>query len=163
MMSAFKNLRKNAVQRFRASGTRISDNVDPGSGDEASAASKGNITATSAERASTLSPPDLDNVDADVESSQSELHPPRELYIALMGVTGAGKSSFISLCTEQQVQIGGGLESCKSIWEGIYLQLTSYKALSKFRFIGVPMTIAQQYTSSILQDLMTVSEKTWIS
>ena len=36
-----------------------------------------------------------------------------DVFIAVMGVTGAGKSTFISLCSEQKVKIGHGLKSCK--------------------------------------------------
>ncbi|KAI0184668.1 P-loop containing nucleoside triphosphate hydrolase protein [Xylaria flabelliformis] len=35
-----------------------------------------------------------------------------DLVIALMGMTGSGKSSLISLCTNQQVEIGHDLQSC---------------------------------------------------
>ncbi|ETS78914.1 hypothetical protein PFICI_08767 [Pestalotiopsis fici W106-1] len=35
-----------------------------------------------------------------------------DIFIALMGVTGAGKSTFISKCTDAEVEIGHGLESC---------------------------------------------------
>lgn len=38
-----------------------------------------------------------------------------ETWIAVMGVTGAGKSRFISACTGQDVRIGHSLESCMSI------------------------------------------------
>ncbi|KAK3905697.1 P-loop containing nucleoside triphosphate hydrolase protein [Staphylotrichum tortipilum] len=39
---------------------------------------------------------------------------PTDIYIALMGVTGVGKSAFISRCTSQTVVIGDGLQSCTS-------------------------------------------------
>ncbi|OPB37505.1 hypothetical protein A0O28_0044170 [Trichoderma guizhouense] len=42
-------------------------------------------------------------------SNQSEV---KHVYIAVMGVTGAGKSSLISLCTGKNVKIGHNLESC---------------------------------------------------
>lgn len=35
-----------------------------------------------------------------------------DIYIAVMGVTGAGKSTFISHCTEAEVPVGHNLESC---------------------------------------------------
>lgn len=35
------------------------------------------------------------------------------IFIAVMGVTGAGKSTFVSQCTGQDVSIGHGLLSCK--------------------------------------------------
>ncbi|KAF4955417.1 hypothetical protein FSARC_11849 [Fusarium sarcochroum] len=39
---------------------------------------------------------------------------PNDVFIALMGMTGAGKSTFISHCTEEEVRISdpGALESC---------------------------------------------------
>ncbi|KAF2496981.1 P-loop containing nucleoside triphosphate hydrolase protein, partial [Lophium mytilinum] len=37
-----------------------------------------------------------------------------DMFIAVMGVTGAGKSSFISLCSGQQVEIGHDLQACTS-------------------------------------------------
>jgi putative ribosome biogenesis GTPase RsgA len=36
-----------------------------------------------------------------------------DIVIALMGMTGAGKSSLISLCTGKEVKIGHSLESCE--------------------------------------------------
>lgn len=39
---------------------------------------------------------------------------PNDLIIALMGMTGSGKSSFIKLCTsDKSINIGHDLESCK--------------------------------------------------
>ncbi|KAI2624905.1 P-loop containing nucleoside triphosphate hydrolase protein [Hypoxylon sp. NC1633] len=35
-----------------------------------------------------------------------------DVYIAVMGVTGSGKSTFISKCTDQDVKIGHDLQSC---------------------------------------------------
>ncbi|KAI0886793.1 P-loop containing nucleoside triphosphate hydrolase protein [Annulohypoxylon maeteangense] len=35
-----------------------------------------------------------------------------DVFIAVMGVTGAGKSTFISHCTENQVEIGHDLQAC---------------------------------------------------
>lgn len=37
-----------------------------------------------------------------------------DVFIAIMGVTGAGKSTFISHCTEQEVQVGHSLQACQS-------------------------------------------------
>ncbi len=37
---------------------------------------------------------------------------PTDIYIALMGVTGVGKSAFISHCTDQTAVVGDGLQSC---------------------------------------------------
>jgi predicted GTPase len=37
-----------------------------------------------------------------------------EVYIAVMGVTGAGKSSFISTVSGKKVKVGHALQSCKS-------------------------------------------------
>jgi GTP-binding protein EngB required for normal cell division len=35
-----------------------------------------------------------------------------DIFIAVMGVTGSGKSTFISHCTDQKVQVGHSLQSC---------------------------------------------------
>ncbi|KAJ5442074.1 hypothetical protein N7445_005081 [Penicillium cf. griseofulvum] len=37
---------------------------------------------------------------------------PTDVFIAVMGVTGSGKSSFISLCSGESVQIGHTLDAC---------------------------------------------------
>jgi polynucleotide 5'-kinase involved in rRNA processing len=37
---------------------------------------------------------------------------PDEAIIAVMGMTGVGKSSFVSLFTEEAVPIGTGYDSC---------------------------------------------------
>lgn len=51
------------------------------------------------------------------------------VFIAVMGVTGAGKSTFINHCTEKRVEIGHDLQACKIQWPAIYyllkLNLTS--------------------------------------
>ena len=36
-----------------------------------------------------------------------------DIYIAVMGMTGAGKSTFISHCMEEEVVIGHGMQSCE--------------------------------------------------
>ncbi|KAJ4269843.1 hypothetical protein NW762_001512 [Fusarium torreyae] len=40
---------------------------------------------------------------------------PNDAFIAVMGVTGSGKSSFISKCSEKRAEIGNSLQSCTSI------------------------------------------------
>ncbi|KAJ6129477.1 P-loop containing nucleoside triphosphate hydrolase protein [Penicillium capsulatum] len=40
---------------------------------------------------------------------------PNDVFIAVMGVTGSGKSSFISLCLEKVVKIGHDLNACTSV------------------------------------------------
>ncbi|KAJ9504306.1 hypothetical protein H2202_000362 [Exophiala xenobiotica] len=42
-----------------------------------------------------------------------------DIIIAVMGVTGAGKSTFISLLSDQEIKIGHGLQSCTST-VGVY-------------------------------------------
>ncbi|KAM0348850.1 hypothetical protein ACHAP4_010666 [Fusarium culmorum] len=37
---------------------------------------------------------------------------PKDIYIALMGLTGAGKSSFINHCIKHEVVVGDGLQAC---------------------------------------------------
>ncbi|KAH8596541.1 hypothetical protein B0O99DRAFT_619267 [Bisporella sp. PMI_857] len=44
---------------------------------------------------------------------------PNDVFIAVMGVTGSGKSSFISLCSSKPVKIGHTLEACTST-VGVY-------------------------------------------
>ncbi|KAI0859104.1 P-loop containing nucleoside triphosphate hydrolase protein [Xylaria cubensis] len=44
--------------------------------------------------------------------SNGETPNANDIVIALMGMTGSGKSSFISLCTDQEVEIGHDLQSC---------------------------------------------------
>ena len=41
----------------------------------------------------------------------------REVVIAVMGVTGAGKSTLVKQITGQDVEIGDGLEACTSFLE----------------------------------------------
>lgn len=40
---------------------------------------------------------------------------PDDVFIAIMGMTGSGKSTFISHCTNGKVQIGHDLMACKSV------------------------------------------------
>ncbi|KAL8330289.1 hypothetical protein RB593_001345 [Gaeumannomyces tritici] len=40
---------------------------------------------------------------------------PTDVFIAVMGVTGCGKSSFISMCCDKPVQIGHELKSCTAV------------------------------------------------
>ncbi|GAB1313685.1 G domain-containing protein (Fragment) [Madurella fahalii] len=50
----------------------------------------------------------------------------QDVYIAVMGVTGAGKSSFITTCSGKPVKIGHGLESCTSDVEEISFMYNRY-------------------------------------
>jgi predicted GTPase len=43
----------------------------------------------------------------------------KKIYVAVMGMTGAGKSSFISLCSDQEVEIGHGLFARESNIESL--------------------------------------------
>lgn len=40
---------------------------------------------------------------------------PEDIWIAVTGVTGAGKSTFISLLVDQEIEIGHGLSSGESV------------------------------------------------
>ncbi|TKA64677.1 hypothetical protein B0A49_13161 [Cryomyces minteri] len=40
---------------------------------------------------------------------------PSDIFIAVMGVTGAGKSSFISLCSKNPIKVGHDLEACTAV------------------------------------------------
>jgi ABC-type proline/glycine betaine transport system ATPase subunit len=45
-----------------------------------------------------------------------------DIIIAIMGVTGAGKSTFIALLCDEEIEIGHGLQSCESFCEFKYLR-----------------------------------------
>ncbi|KAL7933672.1 hypothetical protein V8C35DRAFT_327627 [Trichoderma chlorosporum] len=62
------------------------------------------------------SPPD----NADVSRDRSGI---KHVYIAVMGVTGAGKSSFISMCAGKNVKIGHDLKSCTADVEDVEFML----------------------------------------
>lgn len=38
---------------------------------------------------------------------------PSDIFVAVMGMTGSGKSTFISLCTGEDVAVGHDLQACK--------------------------------------------------
>ena len=42
-----------------------------------------------------------------------DINRPHDIVIAVMGITGVGKSSFISLLTDDEVVVGRELTSCK--------------------------------------------------
>ncbi|UZP37034.1 hypothetical protein NXS19_004850 [Fusarium pseudograminearum] len=42
---------------------------------------------------------------------------PKDIYVALMGLTGAGKSSFINHCIKHEVVVGDGLQACTATVE----------------------------------------------
>lgn len=42
---------------------------------------------------------------------------PTDVFVAMMGMTGAGKSTFISLCTGQDAPVGHDLQACKMLFE----------------------------------------------
>ena len=50
------------------------------------------------------------DIQADIETSTTRSE---DIVIAVVGVTGVGKSTFISLFTDEDVGIGKTLESCK--------------------------------------------------
>jgi len=60
---------------------------------------------------------------------------PSDVFIAIMGVTGAGKSTFISKCTEKEVRIGHNLQACKTTLLGLqrrdHAKLIAEKARKK--------------------------------
>ncbi|KAH0533253.1 hypothetical protein TsFJ059_001840 [Trichoderma semiorbis] len=56
-------------------------------------------------------------------SSQSDIE---HVYIAVMGVTGAGKSYLISLCTGKNVKVGHNLESCTADVEDVEFMLNDH-------------------------------------
>ena len=54
------------------------------------------------------------HVTSQVAADSSEEPAFADLYIAVMGMTGVGKSTFISKCTDEEVIIGRGMQSCES-------------------------------------------------
>lgn len=38
---------------------------------------------------------------------------PSDVVVAVMGMTGSGKSTFVSLCTNEDVEIGHDLHGCR--------------------------------------------------
>ncbi|KAF5639625.1 hypothetical protein F52700_4007 [Fusarium sp. NRRL 52700] len=74
---------------------------------------------------------DLDNrsspVAAAVPKSFRSGHAPRpnDAFIALMGITGSGKSSFITKCTDKSATIGHDMISCTSIVDVYPYEVTS--------------------------------------
>ena len=61
---------------------------------------------------SSLGPSPLLSPSSRLDATTGSREPP--VYIAIMGVTGAGKSSFISLLCDTKVEIGHDLDSCTS-------------------------------------------------
>lgn len=59
---------------------------------------------------------------------------PGDVFLAVMGVTGAGKSTFISLCSDRQVKIGHNLQACTSCAE---IQLTPILTSPGTQDVGV--------------------------
>jgi len=41
---------------------------------------------------------------------------PEDIVIAVMGITGSGKTTFINHFSEKELMIGHGLDSCKGIF-----------------------------------------------
>lgn len=56
------------------------------------------------------------------------LFSPNDIIIALMGVSGAGKSSFIQLLTKEEVVIGDGFSFCRYLqskhWQKIIINVS---------------------------------------
>ena len=62
----------------------------------------------------------IERQNATIKTETSRFRPD-DIVIAVVGVTGAGKSTFISYYTDEEVEIGTTLESCKSSasnWRG---------------------------------------------
>ena len=47
------------------------------------------------------------------EQNNTNFDSPSDVFIALMGMTGSGKSSFISLCCQRAAKIGHDLNACE--------------------------------------------------
>lgn len=46
------------------------------------------------------------------DKSDADSDSPSDVFIALMGVTGSGKSTFISLCSQKSAKVGHDLTAC---------------------------------------------------
>ncbi|KAH7139839.1 hypothetical protein B0J13DRAFT_596814 [Dactylonectria estremocensis] len=68
----------------------------------------------------------LSETDSEVPVSSSSTQKPKgfrrggipkksDVFIAVMGVTGSGKSSFISMCSDTRIKIGHSLEACTAV------------------------------------------------
>ncbi|KAK4082901.1 uncharacterized protein Triagg1_1791 [Trichoderma aggressivum f. europaeum] len=87
----------------------------------------------------------------------------KHLYIAVMGVTGSGKSSLISLCTGKNVKIGHSLESCTADVEDVEFMFNNHVCVHLIDTPGfddtsrsdveVLQNIAVWLTDSLKQDI----------
>lgn len=74
-------------------------------------------------------------------------HSTNDVYIAVMGVTGAGKSKFISDCSGLPVQIGTTLKSCKGSNKTVLQQASlTFGQVPQKLMITRLSTGARQYT-----------------
>lgn len=68
----------------------------------------------------------------------------KDLFIAVMGVTGSGKSTFISRCTSTKVEVGHGLRSRIMPYEPQVRSIANGKQiLRQSKYFLVPMAIGQ--------------------
>ena len=54
----------------------------------------------------------IEILDQSPDQRDTDLYSPSDIFIALMGLTGSGKSSFISLCCQKPAKIGHDLRAC---------------------------------------------------
>jgi predicted GTPase len=60
--------------------------------------------------------PDLTYVPTNTQKENVliRLRRPDDIIIAVMGITGCGKSTFVNLFSDRRLEVGHGLDSCKS-------------------------------------------------
>ncbi|KAH7002413.1 P-loop containing nucleoside triphosphate hydrolase protein [Ilyonectria destructans] len=80
----------------------------------------------------------------------------KNIYVALMGVTGAGKSTFISHCTGEAAAVGEGLQSCTHI---VQVYSFSYKPSITIHLVDTPgFDDTNKHDSDILREI-----SSWLS
>lgn len=88
--------------------------------------------------------------------------PTEDVYIAVMGVTGAGKSSFISTCTGKVVNVGNDLKSSESLFLTLqlYVILTNSKLRAMFKMCPLCITLPCVFISSTPLDSVIATSPT---
>ncbi|KAM0562955.1 hypothetical protein ACHAPJ_001798 [Fusarium lateritium] len=75
----------------------------------------------------------------------------KDLYVALMGLTGAGKSTFINHCTKQEVKVGDGLQACT---ESVHVYSFDYSPGVTIHLVDTPgFDDTNRQDSDVLRDI----------
>ncbi|PCD20836.1 hypothetical protein QX201_004455 [Fusarium graminearum] len=76
---------------------------------------------------------------------------PKDIYITLMGLTGAGKSSFINHCIKHEVVVGDGLQACTGTVEVFSFEYRPGVTIHLVDTLGFDDTNRQD--SAVLRDI----------